>query len=78
MNDIRFHSKVMTPNGPGVVQGRLRQQGKPDKVLVSHQPDLFRPETAQEGEMVSAVERPAVWILYAYRPEAVSLLEIQR
>ena len=78
MKGIRFHSKVMTPNGPGVVQGRLRQQGKPDKVLVSHQPDLFRPEAAQEGEAVSAMEKPAVWILYAYRPETVSLLEVRR
>lgn len=78
MNGIRFHSLVMTPNGPGMVQGRLCQDGKPQKLLVSHQPELFRPDDAREGEAVSAVEKPAVWILYAYNPQAVSLQEVRR
>lgn len=78
MNGIRFHSKVMTPNGPGVVQGRLQRDGMTDAILVSHQPELFRPDEALAGEAVSAVEKPVVWMLYAYNPEAVSLLEARR
>jgi len=78
MNGIRFHSAVMTPNGPGIVQGRLHRKDKPEALLVSHQPDQFQPKESQGGEPVSENQQPAVWMLFAYDVEAVSPLEARR
>lgn len=71
MNGIRFHDKVMTPNGEGIVQGLLTKDGK-ESILVSHKADLFNPKNTQNGEAISKVQ--SVRMLYAYNPADVSLL----
>jgi hypothetical protein len=78
MNGIKFHSKVMTPNGPGIVQGRLHRKNKPDALLVSHQPELVRPAESRGGEAVSTVEQPRSWSLFAYEMESIQPLEARR
>ena len=73
MNGIKFHSTVMTPNGPGLVQGLLSRPGKADAILVSHEPRVFAPAELlartekQVGEQISLEStNPAIWILFAY------------
>ena len=66
---VGFHSTVMTPNGPGIVQGLLKKDDK-ESILISHQPGQFNPEVAQDGEAISKV--PSVWMLFAYPPEMIS------
>jgi hypothetical protein len=84
MSGIQFHSTVMTPNGPGTVQGLLTRPGKPDALLISHEPKIFapaellarpgRPETPWGERISMECENPAIWILFAYDIAAVQPL----
>ena len=76
MSGIRFHDTVMTPNGPGIVQGLLTRPGKPDSLLISHEPKVFAPaELLQRtGERISAEpeqDKPVIWLLFAYPPSMI-------
>ena len=61
---LRLHQRIMTPNGPGLVQGRLVAEGKPDKILVSHKPKEVAPDVIPLGLYAGGI-----WVLIAY-PEA--------
>jgi len=84
MSDLRFQMMVMTPNGPGLVQGLLSRPGKADAILVSHEPRIFAPagllartegQEKQVGEQISQEStNPAIWILFAYPAEMLSPL----
>jgi hypothetical protein len=57
-----FMETVETPNGQGLVQGILRDVDGSLKVIVSHRPDQFPPETVPVSRL---------WRLMYYEPEAV-------
>lgn len=59
---LTFHQAVNTPNGRGIVQGRLVAQGKPDKILVSH--------STKDNPNFTHVK--GIWALEAYLPEEVT------
>lgn len=65
---IQFHATVMTPNGVGIVQGRLIENGQPGRILVSHDPRLpGLPEEIRKQSMGGP------WVLHAYEPGQVRL-----
>jgi hypothetical protein len=69
MSEICFHDKVITPNGPGIVQGLLTQNGR-ESILISHDP---KDEKFKEvyGSPLLPGEHQSVWVLYAYAPGKV-------
>lgn len=80
MSEIRFHETVMTPNGPGIVHGILHRSGKPETLLISHEPRVFAPSALLNragkpkpvGEQISKeTAQPGIWILFAYPFEMV-------
>jgi hypothetical protein len=64
LNEIYFHQEVMTPNGPGLVQGRFVDADKSISIIVSHDPKL---ETIPAE--IRAKWRGVIWILINYPPE---------
>ena len=83
MNDkVGFHSTVMTPNGPGIIQGLLTRSGKPDALLISHDPKVFAPAglLQRTGERISAEtdqDEPVSWILFAYPTQMVKAVKMR-
>lgn len=57
---IRVNSHVMTPNGPGIVQGRLVENGE-TRIIVSHNPN-------EPGVAETVRERflRGIWVLWNY------------
>lgn len=70
IEDISFLATVRTPNGIGLVQGRLiEKDGKAGRILVSHDPhDPILPE-----EMRS-LSYGGIWVLWAYDPEQIEVI----
>jgi hypothetical protein len=64
---LRFHQLVYTPNGPGLVTGRLVKPGEPDRILVSHDPADVSDEAKQAGKW-----RGGPTVLLAYLPEQIN------
>ena len=58
-----FHQDVITPNGPGLVQGRSPEA---DKLLVSHSP----------ADVPAAMRpaKPGLWVLAWYPPDQIKPL----
>jgi hypothetical protein len=57
---FRFHQVVETPNGDGVIQGRLNESDGSIRILVSHKPHPTLPDSLMRSW------RGGPWILYAY------------
>lgn len=64
---IFFHQSVMTPNGPGTVQGRLVEKDETIKILVSHDPR----KTKLPPQLMEKYHG-GPWVLWAYPPEDVT------
>lgn len=60
---LRIHQRVYIGGIPGLVQGLLRENGKPDKVLISF-PNVGDPVTGKIH---------GIWNLAAYPPEEIDL-----
>lgn len=72
-DELIFHQTVMTPAGPGIVQGWLLGRNEEGilvrrKVLVSHLPGS---EVAKEHR-ISHNSIRGVWVLAAYPRDAIS------
>ena len=65
---MRINDTVLTPNGVGIVQGRLVENGEPGRILVSHDPGL---PTLPED--IRAQSQGGPWVLHAYEPDQVQL-----
>ena len=65
---MRVNSRVMTPNGPGIVQGRLVEDGE-TRIIVSHNPN-------EPGVADAVRERflHGIWVLWNYSVD--DLIEI--
>jgi len=59
--ELRTFQRVMTPNGPGIIQGRMVEKGE-TLIIVSHQP--HDPEVSEE---VKRDLLARVWIRRFYR-----------
>ncbi|GAP11776.1 hypothetical protein BECAL_02969 [Bellilinea caldifistulae] len=71
---IQFLSIVRTPNGPGLVQGRLvEKDGLPGRILVSHDP-----HDPQLPEEMRALSHGGIWVLWAYEPEQIEVVTAGR
>ncbi|MEJ5201399.1 MAG: hypothetical protein WHV66_04115 [Anaerolineales bacterium] len=66
---IPFLATVQTPNGMGIVQGRLVEDGKPGRILVSHDP--HDPDLPEE---MRALSHGGIWVLWAYEPEQIQVV----
>jgi len=66
MTGLYFHQSVITPCGPGIIQGQMRVRGEL-RVLVSHQPGN---SVAEDNMVVQNLIR-GIWTLAAYLPEDV-------
>lgn len=73
MSEIRFQSTVMTPNGPGLVQGLLNRKDKPSALLVSHDPQQIEQLEEVSGDPVMSGQPQGIWVLFAYPPAMVKL-----
>jgi len=64
MNEIiyqlRVNQAVNTPNGPGIIQGRMVEAGE-TKILVSHDP-----KNQQVAESVREKFITGIWVLQKY------------
>jgi hypothetical protein len=49
MPRLKIYQPVQTPNGRGLVQGRLVENGNMIRILVSHRPDAVPPEILNFG-----------------------------
>lgn len=61
ISDLKFHQHVLTPNGPGIIQG-VTNDGK---VMVSHKPSDLPVE--QRPPIVG------IWVLNYYTPDQLSI-----
>lgn len=68
---IKLHTVVDTPNGKGLVQGRLALAGKPERILVSHDPRRVDPNSAEISMYALSPYLGGPWLLCAYPPEDV-------
>ena len=70
---IRLHTRVMTPNGPGMIQGRLLRNGN-EKAIVSHGKALV--ESMDENTRLHAIGQyyGGPWLLFAYELEDVEVI----
>lgn len=64
---MRLHDTVQTPNGVGIVQGALVEEGETTKILVSHDPRQANNEMKQNW-------RGGPWILFAYGPSEIQIV----
>lgn len=58
---LRVNQRVTTPNGPGVIQGRMDGDGGQPIILVSHDP-----EDPQVAESVRENFLRGIWVLREY------------
>lgn len=65
MPTFHFHQTVITPNGPGIVQGQIREADQVTRIIVSHNPSTV----LQTGKRLSTNSLPGVWVLAHYDPE---------
>ena len=64
---IHFHQVVNTPNGKGIVQGRVELHGEETGILVSHDP-------VTSGEWVrQQPDWKGFWLLRSYDPNLISV-----
>ena len=74
---MRFHQRVQTPNGPGIIQGWLSHRNEAGelertKLIVSHEPKM---PIMFSDRMFPAATIQGVWTLAAYEPDQVKELE---
>ena len=62
MTDFKLHDQVMTPDGRGLVQGWLRKEGEPDRLLCSH-------AVKNNTHLVGRIR--GIWYLGAYLLEEI-------
>lgn len=61
---IKFHQKVLTPYGPGLIQGQELETGE---VIVSHDPyDPAVSDVVKEGFL------KGIWILWRYTADQIA------
>ena len=64
MTALKLHDAVTTPDGRGIVQGWLRTEGEPDRVLCSH-------ASNRNPHLVGKIR--GIWYLGAYLPEELQM-----
>ena len=72
MAKLKIYQPVQTPNGRGLVQGRLVMNGQIERILVSHRPDVVPPEVLNFGPYPY---KGGPWVLVHYDPDEVEPIE---
>lgn len=73
--NLQFHQIVRTPNGPGIIQGRILRRlsdgSTQERVIVSHRKTL--PAYPAENRLTSG-QIKGIWDLYHYDPQELTPL----
>ena len=75
LTEMKLHDRVITPNGLGLVQGRMAIKDQPELVIVSHDPKSVDPNADEISMYRMAPYLGGPWVLCAYLPEQVKVRE---